>query len=145
MSSDREFRLFGATFRGTELMDSPAMANAREHMRRSIVVSAVAPVFAVAVLLLAGVSVRTALVCGAVAIYLAWSCYWGVVGLSDKAADDRWRNGMKEAWVDGGYVSTIFTVLFPWAVALVFGPFGGGIYFFLRYRKLAAEASSREG
>jgi len=144
MSSDREFRLFGAAFRGSELVESPAMANAREHMRRSMVVTAVAPVFAIGVLFLVGSSVGTALVCGVAATYLAWSCYWGFVGLSDKAAEDRWRKGLKDAWEAGAVTSSRVTLLFPLLVALAFGPLGGGIYFFLRYRKLAAEAA-REG
>jgi len=91
------FKMFGTTFEGSRVVQSPLSDNARFHMVRSSILLGVAPVIVLPLLLWKKWAVLGSLTLSVLSAYLGWASYWGVVGVANFLVDHGERRAAKTA------------------------------------------------
>lgn len=137
------FNMFGTTFLGEKITESPASEDAKSHLIRSVTIAGIVAVLFLVLLTLAHVRVFVSMLLAGLLAYLAWASYWGIVAATNAVADlgeqkapegflgEFMMHVAVEALALGGMV------LLPIVLGILYGILGGGVYEFLKYRKIA--------
>jgi hypothetical protein len=133
--SDR-FSIFGVTFRGAQIVQSPAADNAKRHVIRSSALGGIVSVLLLAALLWSGVSVSTSLLLAAISAYVAWASYWGTVGIARMLGNDGSRPGQEMAEILMRLCLPLVGPLALIAIGALYGTLGGGASEFLKCREI---------
>ena len=127
--------MFGTTFEGAEIVQSPAGENAKRHMMwSSAALAVVTPIVGIACFLsdvLPIYSVALAVIAG----YCVWASYWGAVAVSRVLTAD--HRGTKVGLHAMAHHLNIYGLIgLPLTVGILYGTLGGGVYEFLKQRQL---------
>jgi hypothetical protein len=131
-----QFTMFGTTFRGTQIIRSPATDDARRHIIRSSVLAAIVPLLLLVPLLWNGVAVRDTLLVLMISAYVAWASYWGIVGVASAFTDHGDRPGWKVATHLTAHHLGVYLLGVPIVLGILYGVRGGCAYEFLKYRRV---------
>jgi hypothetical protein len=106
-----------------------------------------APLLVLALLLFNGVDLRRSMLLASVALYAGWASYWGIAGtgglLAGAADDEAGSRAVKRAGTFVVRHAGIWGVVgVPILLGLVHGNLGGGVYEFLRFRRIARDPAS---
>jgi hypothetical protein len=135
------FTIFGATFHGAEIVETPDSANAKLHMSRSLAVAAGAPPLVLLFAHLSGVSWTVSSVAAAIAIYVAWASYWGVLGVLELLAHE--ASGAADVAIHFLFHHLhIHGFVLPVLIGVVYGTLGGGVWEFSKHRRTMRNPAS---
>ena len=132
-AGSESFRLFGTTFQGSRIVESPASQEAKRQFRRSMVLAAAAPLVLLAVLLLNGFALAHWILPLALSSYLAWGSYWGTVGVIRMFSE---RKVSRWAIELAARHASLYGLLLPVLIGVLYGVLGGGVYEFQRARRI---------
>ena len=155
MSNDaddkKRFSLFGTTFSGAQIIQSPASDNAKQLITRSFIIAMSVPSIVLVLLFLIGADVIGSLILISVSAYIAWASYWGIVGVF------KFIEGRRTAVKIGHFFDHSFLeemaksfltdpatglglvgmIVLPVVIGMVYGVLGGCVYEFMRCRRIA--------
>jgi hypothetical protein len=134
--------MFGTTFRGSQLIRTPALDDAKPHFKRSFIAAVVAPPLTLLPFMPTAFTLPEALVLVILTAYAGWSIYWGFVGLGNQLmkerefspATERMIHGLGHKLGEGLGEHPIVAA----AIVVAYGMLGGGIHEFLKYRRIVA-------
>jgi hypothetical protein len=132
------FTMFGTTFRGSQVIRTPAAEDAKPHFKRSLIAAALAPPLVLLPFLPDNLTVLGALLLVIPSSYAGWAIYWGFVGIGNLLLEDRKLSAASEGAIHG--LAESFGE-HPYALALIvvlYSICGGGIHEFRKYRGIAA-------
>jgi len=137
LAPSERFSMFGTTFEGARIVQSPAAENARQHVTRSWLLACAAPLIALAPLLWNRVSVLDSLALMCLSAYVAWATYWGTVGVSNFLMGQANRRGAEAAMHFAAHrLGTYALVVVPLTLGILYGTLGGGMREFLKHRRV---------
>jgi hypothetical protein len=140
--SESRFSIFGTTFQGAQIIQSPGSEDAKRHVFRSLAAAGAAPLLLLFPLVWTGLATQYLVLLLGLSAYVAWASYWGIVGIANYVAD----LGTREVPDDR---STAFSIeLFalwigpiliaaPVVIGILYGALGGGVFEFMKRRKVA--------
>ena len=141
-SQPEQFTMFGTTFRGSQIIRTPVLDDAKPHFKRSFIAAAVAPPLTLLPFMPAPFTVPELLVLIILSSYAGWSIYWGFVGLGNQIMKERELSPATERMIQGlgrslgrglGKHPIVAAVL-----VVGYSMLGGGIHEFLKYRRIVA-------
>jgi hypothetical protein len=135
--------MFGTTFRGATVIQSPAADDARRQITLSLRIAVVVPLLFLSLLVLAGFEVFALLVLAGISAYVVWASYWGVVAAM-RAVTNLGEREAPEGFLGKFIMKFILEalgllgmVVVPIMLGILYGTLGGGIREFLNYRRTA--------
>jgi hypothetical protein len=152
---DREperFGMFGTTFRGSHVVRSPAGDDAERHIWQSLLTAAVVPLLVLILLIMSHVTMLWTVMGTAISAYVAWTSYWGIVGVSDILTDITagrseeelpWYLKFVKELIEEGFHTEWAVPLVAFGMGVLYGVLGGGLYQFLKHRKIASNPDAR--
>jgi hypothetical protein len=148
-SDQEQFRMFGTTFAGTQIIESPASDNAKQVIARSFKVTLALSLAVLGLLFADGANIAGLLVLTALSAYIAWASYWGIAGVF-KLIEGRpiavkigeyfeAHPTLKEKTAEqlADKLGIVGIIAFPICIGIVYGVLGGCVYEFLRCRRIA--------
>ncbi len=132
-----QFRMFGTTFQGSRVVQSPLSDNAKRHIFRSSILLGITPLIVLPVFLWNKLAALDSLALSVLAAYVAWASYWGGVGIADLLADHGERRAARAALhVAVHHLGIYGLVGLPLTLGIVYGTLGGGAYEFVKSRRI---------
>jgi hypothetical protein len=148
-TEDKRFSMFGTTFQGAQIIESPASDNAKQHIARSFRAALAVPLIVLVLLFISEADIAGSLILMAVSAYIGWASYWGIVGVF-KFIEGR-RTAVKIGYFFEAHsfvreiAERLLTekvglggmIAIPIGMGIVYGVLGGCVYEFMRCRRIA--------
>jgi len=140
-TSEFRFSIFGTTFQGAQIIQSPGSEDDKRHIFRSLVTAGATPLLLSFPLFWTGLATHRLLLLLGLSAYVAWASYWGTVGIASYVADLEARDVPVARAVLGidlaaHWIGPIVLAA-PVAIGILYGALGGGVYEFMKRGKLA--------
>jgi len=140
--SSERFSMFGTTFHGDKIVLSPADLDARQLIIRSFIIAPVSFLLATGLLVLNEVGVVTSLALAGFFTYIAWTSYWGIVGIVRGWKEPKCGEPIEDLDLRDTILQMLgLLIVAPFVIGILYGLLGGGIREFLYYRRLAGKSA----
>ena len=141
-TSEFRFSIFGTTFQGAQIIRSPKSEDDKRHMFRSLETAGATPLLLFFPLFWTGLATQYLVLLLGLSAYVAWASYWGIVGIASYVADLEARDvpaagiavlgiDLAALWIGPMVLAALV------AIGILYGALGGGVYEFMKRRKLA--------
>lgn len=136
------FSLFGTSFQGDKVVGSPISDDARRQLVRGPAIAAFAFLVTLTICLMADLERPDSAVAAVLALYSAWSTYWGLLGIRRYATDR--GDGLVVRLLSelASTLSVYGFVLVPLAIGVLYGALGGWYPEFVSALRLARDPNS---
>ena len=139
-TSESKFSIFGTTFQGAEIIQSPGSEAAKRHIFRSLATAGATPLLLCFPLVWTGLATQYLVLLLGLSAYVGWASYWGVVGIASYVADldagEVERTSVFSIYLLASWLGPIVLAA-PVVIGILYGALGGGVYEFMKRRKLA--------
>jgi hypothetical protein len=145
-TSESRLSIFGTTFQGAQIIQSPGSEDDKRHIFRSLVTAGATPLLLFFPLFWTGLATHRLLLLLGLSAYVAWASYWGAVGIARYVADLEARDVPAASRAALGIDLVAFWIgpivlAAPVAIGILYGALGGGVYEFMKRRKLVQRPS----
>ena len=139
--SESRFSIFGTTFQGAQIIQSPGSEDAKRHIFRSMATAGATPLLLFFPLFWTGLATQYLVVILGLSAYVAWASYWGISGILSYVADLQARDVPVARTAIGIDLAALWigpiVLAAPVVIGILYGALGGGVYEFMKRRKLA--------
>jgi hypothetical protein len=133
--------MFGTTFRGAKIIQSPGSEDAKRHIIRSLAAAGATPLLLFFPLFWTGLATQYLVLLLGLSAYVAWASYWGAVGILSYVTDLQARDIPAARTAVGIDLAALWigpiVLAAPVAIGILYGALGGGVHEFMKRRKLA--------
>jgi hypothetical protein len=141
--------MFGTTFKGAQIIQSPASDNAKQLITRSFIVALAVPLNVLVLLFMSDADAVGSLILMAVSAYIAWASYWGIVGVFKFIEGRRTAVRIGHFFERHSFLKEMAErfltekvglggmIVFPVVIGMVYGVLGGCVYEFMRCLRIA--------
>jgi hypothetical protein len=144
--------MFGTTFKGAQIIQSPASDNADQLITRSFELAVAVPLVVLILLLVSEADIVGSVILVAVSAYIAWACYWGIVGVFKFIGGRRTAAKIGHFFERHSFLERMArsfltdpanglgpggTVALTVVIGMAYGILGGCVYEFMRCRGVA--------
>ena len=132
-TSESRFSIFGTTFQGAQIIQSPGSEDAKRHIFRSLATAGATPLLLFFPLAWTGLATQYLVLLLGLSAYVAWASYWGIVGIVSYVADLDAREVQCSASFSFNCLALWIgpIVLAPVVIGILYGALGGRVYAWL--------------
>ncbi len=135
-SPSETFAMFGVTFKGEQIIRSPAADDARRHVIRSWALACVVPLPLLIILSWYGVGLLNTVALAIATAYIMWGSYWGIVGIARILVDAAGQSSTETGVFAAFCACDCRILVVPIALGILYGILGGGVNEFLKCREI---------